>query len=130
LAQILRELHDPDVRFILGPAEGEQIGRKLAGEKVERPKDVVALAQVLAGASLYIGNDSGVSHLSGVLGTPTIALYKATDPEIWGVVGRKVINLQSNDEIVALAKIKKDGLVKSLFCDTGSLTHHPEYDAP
>jgi ADP-heptose:LPS heptosyltransferase len=107
LAGILRQSNNPDVRFILGPAEDEQMVQRLVGEKVERPKDVDALAQVLASASLYIGNDSGVSHLSGVLGTPTIALYKRTDPEIWGVVGRRVVNLQSQDENVALAKIKK-----------------------
>lgn len=107
LAQILRESNYPDVRFILGPAEDEQMVRRLAGEKVGRPKDVVALAQVLAGASLYIGNDSGASHLSGILGTPTIALYKRTDPKVWGVVGRRVVNLQSKDENTALAKIKK-----------------------
>ena len=106
-ARILRALHYLDVRFILGPAEDEQMVRRLPGEKIERPKDVVALAHVLAGASLYIGNDSGVSHLAGILGTPTIALYKTTDPAVWGVVGPRVIHLQCKDEHTALAKIKK-----------------------
>jgi ADP-heptose:LPS heptosyltransferase len=118
LAGILRQSNYPDVRFILGPVEGEQIVQRLVGERIDRPKDVVALAQVLAGASLYIGNDSGVSHLSGILGTQTITLYKTTDPKVWGVVGRGVINLQSQDENAVLAKIKKDGLTKWTFYET------------
>ncbi len=107
LAEMLRHSNYADVRFILGPAEDEQMVQGLAREKIHRPKDVEALAQELACASLYIGNDSGVSHLSGVLGTPTIALYKKTDPEVWGVLGRRVINIQSSDEDLSLRKIQE-----------------------
>ena len=107
LAEFLRQVYFADVRFILGPAEDEQIAHGLIREKIHRPKDVEALAQVLARASLYIGNDSGVSHLSGALGTPTIVLFKTTDPEVWGVLGRRVINIQSGNRDSALGKIQE-----------------------
>jgi ADP-heptose:LPS heptosyltransferase len=107
LAEMLRQSNYADVRFILGPAEDEQMIQGLVREKIHRPKDVEALAQMLACASLYIGNDSGVSHLSGVLGTPTIVLFKTTDPEVWGVLGRRVMNIQSSNEDSALEKIQE-----------------------
>jgi ADP-heptose:LPS heptosyltransferase len=37
----------------------------------------------------YIGNDSGITHLAGYLGVPTIALFGPTNPRIWGPIGRR-----------------------------------------
>jgi len=107
LADELRKRGFPEVRFILGPAEERQLIHYLAGEKIEQPSDVEALARLQAGASLYIGNDSGVSHLSGVLGTPTIALYKVTDPQVWGVLGRTVTHLKARNEDLAWDGIRE-----------------------
>ena len=67
----------------------------------------MALADLLSRASLYIGNDSGVSHLAGFTGTPTIALYKTTDPKIWGVLGKKVTHIPADDEKSALRMIQE-----------------------
>ena len=83
-----------NVGFIFGPVEDEKMNREdFTGEWIERPNNVKALADLLSHASLYIGNDSGVSHLAGFVGTPTIALYKTTDPKIWGVLGKKVTHI-------------------------------------
>lgn len=105
VAHHLRQKGHIDVRFIVGPAEGEDLIRELKGEWIERPGGANALASFLAAASLYLGNDSGVSHLSGVLGIPTIALYKTTDPKVWGVLGRRVRNLQAGDADTALRMV-------------------------
>jgi len=98
----LRHRGYTDVRFIMGPAEGEDLIRELQVERIERPGGANALASFLGAAFLYLGNDSGVSHLSGALGIPTIALYKTTDPKVWGVLGRRVRNLQAGDADTAL----------------------------
>jgi ADP-heptose:LPS heptosyltransferase len=108
LADELKRLGYPKVGFIFGPVEEEKMNAEdFAGEWIERPKDVEALAGLLSGASLYIGNDSGVSHLSGFVGTATIALYKTTDPNIWGVLGKKVAHISAAKEKSALRKILK-----------------------
>lgn len=49
-----------------------------------------ALAVVLSRASLYVGNDSGVTHLAAALGVPTIALFGPTEPRNWAPVGPRV----------------------------------------
>ena len=47
-------------------------------------------AAVLARAALYVGNDSGMTHLAALLGVPTVALFGATDPRVWSPRGRRV----------------------------------------
>ena len=49
-----------------------------------------ALAQELASANHYIGNDSGITHLAATLGLRTVALFKNTDPGIWAPLGEHV----------------------------------------
>lgn len=108
LANVLRQSGYPKVSFVFGPVEEERMNKEdFTGECIERPKDVMALADLLSRASLYIGNDSGVSHLAGFVGTPTIALYKATDPKIWGVLGKHVTHIPVDEEKSALRKIKE-----------------------
>ncbi len=108
LADELRRLGYTETGFIFGPVEDEKINvEDFAGEWIERPKNVEALADLLSGASLYIGNDSGVSHLSGFVGTPTIALYKTTDSKKWGVLGKKVVHISDTNEKSAMRKIQE-----------------------
>ncbi len=108
LTDLLKRTCFRKVSYIFGPVENEKMNKEVFdGEWIERPKDVEALSKLLSGATLYIGNDSGVSHLSGFLGTPTIALYKTTDPKIWGVLGKKVLHISVSDEALILCKIRE-----------------------
>lgn len=54
------------------------------------------LAGWLAGARLYIGNDSGITHLAAAAGVPTLAIFGATSPWTWTPRGRNVTVLYSN----------------------------------
>lgn len=42
------------------------------------------LATLLAGARVYVGPDTSVTHLAAAAGCPTVALYGPTDPCLWG----------------------------------------------
>jgi ADP-heptose:LPS heptosyltransferase len=42
-----------------------------------------ALGALLADAGLFVGNDSGVSHLAAAWGAPTVALFGPTDARVW-----------------------------------------------
>lgn len=48
------------------------------------------LACWLARAQLYIGNDSGVTHLAAAVGTPVIVFFGPTDPDVWAPRGDRV----------------------------------------
>lgn len=48
------------------------------------------LAAVLKRCDLFIGNDSGITHLAAALGIHTIALFGPTDPRVWGPRGESV----------------------------------------
>ena len=48
------------------------------------------LACWLARARLYIGNDSGITHLAAAVGTPVLALFGPTDPATWAPRGPNV----------------------------------------
>ena len=45
----------------------------------------------LAQARVYIGNDSGISHLAAAVGTPTIVLFGPTNPAVWAPPGSRVL---------------------------------------
>ena len=55
-----------------------------------REDDLGKLAHWLAQAKLYIGNDSGITHLAAAVGTPTIAIFQASNPKIWAPRGPHV----------------------------------------
>jgi ADP-heptose:LPS heptosyltransferase len=42
------------------------------------------LAAIFEQCAVYVGNDSGVTHLAASVGTPTLALFGPTDARIWG----------------------------------------------
>ncbi len=48
------------------------------------------LASWMSGARLYIGNDSGITHLAAAIGVPVIALFGPTAPEHWAPRGSNV----------------------------------------
>jgi heptosyltransferase III len=51
--------------------------------KVVRGLKLVELAAVLERCAMFLGNDSGVTHLAAAVGTPTVAMFGAASPPIW-----------------------------------------------
>jgi ADP-heptose:LPS heptosyltransferase len=79
---------------IEGPADREAV-RNLLGEipspiTVLRTLDLRTLAGVLSHTKLYVGHDSGVTHLAALLGIQTVAIFGPTDPERWAPLGSHV----------------------------------------
>lgn len=55
-----------------------------------RFEDLYELACWLATARIYIGNDSGPTHLAAAVGTPVVALFGPSDPAVWAPRGPHV----------------------------------------
>jgi ADP-heptose:LPS heptosyltransferase len=66
--------------FIAGPGESLHPFaqyRCFAGAPLE------AIKSLLAGASLFVGNDSGPAHMAAAFGLPVVVLFGSSDPGIW-----------------------------------------------
>lgn len=61
------------------------------------------LACWLKGAKIYIGNDSGISHLAAAVGTPVAVWFGPTDPSVWAPRGPQV-EVVLNGDVNAMEK--------------------------
>ena len=83
------------VVFMLGPVEMEKFGSERL-KKIEKcfkcliELDLTQVLQVLSCSDVYIGNDSGVSHLAGALGVHSVVIYGVTEPSLYRPIGPKV----------------------------------------
>jgi len=45
---------------------------------------LAAIKQLIGAAPVFVGNDSGPAHIAVAFGVPVVAIFGASDPEIWG----------------------------------------------
>ncbi len=98
LAGGLREEMGLDVLITwFGPAERELAGR-IAAPGAARPApetDLQELAELLRRAALYVGSDTGPTHIAAAAGAPTVALFGAADPQRNRPLGERVETLDA-----------------------------------
>jgi ADP-heptose:LPS heptosyltransferase len=96
-AELAGQLGPGPFLLVEGPAEaGAGLGLGEAPPFVRASQlPLRTLGAVLARAGLFVGNDSGVSHLAAAWGAPTLALFGPTDPGTWSPVGRQVVVARS-----------------------------------
>jgi ADP-heptose:LPS heptosyltransferase len=82
------------VLWVRGPAEGDFPAAASGFEVFDRPP-LGALSAALACSGLFVGNDSGVSHLAAAVGAPTVALFGPTSDVVWRPDGPKVVTVRS-----------------------------------
>ena len=69
-----------------GPGEESFAGQaagKIDGAAIMLGLTIPELAELIRGARLYVGNDSGPMHLAAAVGTPTIAVWGSSDSRRW-----------------------------------------------
>jgi heptosyltransferase III len=99
LAELLHR-HLP-VKWILEPGAP----RIEAGDTEPPTEDLYRLACRLACARLYIGNDSGITHLAAAAGTRVLALFGPTDAARWAPRGENVEVLRSPEGSASMESI-------------------------
>ena len=99
IAERLAALPNTRVLLMRGPAEEglDAIHKPRPGIILVDSPSLPALATILLHCALYIGNDSGITHLAAALGRPTVALFGPTDAAIWGPRGAHVRIVRSAD---------------------------------
>ncbi len=80
--------------WIRGPAEAHFPGGASGFEVIEHPS-LEVLSATLASARLFIGNDSGISHLAAAVGAPTIVIFGPTSDSVWRPDGPRVQTIRS-----------------------------------
>jgi ADP-heptose:LPS heptosyltransferase len=78
------------VHWLRGPEEELDGALRIA--------DLYELATWLRQARIFVGNDSGMSHLAAAVGTPVVVFFRVTDPRVWAPRGISVndIDFSSN----------------------------------
>ncbi len=93
LAGILQQLEQREMSPVLleGPADHDAVegALRLLSKKppVLRELDLILLAGILGHAELYLGHDSGLTHLAALLGVRTVAVFGPTDHHRWAPYG-------------------------------------------
>jgi ADP-heptose:LPS heptosyltransferase len=77
---------------LVGPVEEERGGFDLLRHRSILTKQLTLsqVAALLARSDLYLGNDSGISHLAAALGVRTVTLFGPSDARQWAPCGDKV----------------------------------------
>jgi predicted lipopolysaccharide heptosyltransferase III len=99
-AQVAQALQSEGFVIALTAGPGEDsvvvdVARNLPGAVILLGLTIAELAELIRGAKLYVGNDSGPMHLAAAVGTPTVAVWGSSDSRAWrpwGVASRVVQN--------------------------------------
>ena len=83
--------------------------------------DLGELGRFVAGSSLYIGNDSGITHLAAACGANVLALFGASDAKVWAPRGQRVRVLDMGD----LDRLSPEQVLDAALAQTGFLQDQP-----
>jgi heptosyltransferase-3 len=97
--ELARRLEMP-VRWCAGPEE--QL------ENAVRMDNLYELACWLRTARLYIGNDSGITHLAAAAGVSVVAIFGPTDPAVWAPRGERVRVISGNLGDISVDQVLED----------------------
>jgi ADP-heptose:LPS heptosyltransferase len=95
LARWWRKEKKQEVLILLGPAEEAEVEQWQQVGVVESRLSLLQAASLLSRSSLYLGNDSGVSHLAGAVGARGVVLFGPTRPQQWRPLGGALSVIQN-----------------------------------
>jgi ADP-heptose:LPS heptosyltransferase len=96
IAHWWRERVGGSVITILGPVEDERGGYESLCHRGLAIRGITLgrLAATIVRCSLYVGNDSGISHIAAALGVPTAAVFGPSSVNKWAPRGKTVLVLR------------------------------------
>lgn len=125
LANWLRVARELPVRpvFILGEAEiprWDAASEATADLATLRNRNLEELIAELSGCRLFLGHDSGISHLAAGCGTRCVLLFGPTDPAIWAPPSPQVRVLQTDADLSSINPESVLAAAQSHFADQRS----------
>jgi len=109
LTERLNDLFD-DFLLVGGEADHELVGKfcprsRVRGLRTLLDANLSRLAEGLSECGLFVGHDTGVTHLAAAVGTSTVALFGATDPDVWAPLGDHVRVMRSADHLMESIRV-------------------------
>jgi heptosyltransferase-2 len=91
------------VWFVGGPNE-HRLVREIVSGAVSSARDLTGTdlrdaVLALAGATVAVTNDSGLSHVSAAIGTPTISIFGPTNPQLWGPLNPLAATIETTTSV-------------------------------
>lgn len=109
---LVRELSDTRLVVIAGEAEEKNADALRSALSdlnvlwmVREPLPVVAA--VLTQCDLFLGHDSGISHLAGAAGARCLLLFGPTEPSLWAPLNPKVTVLRAPEKTMSALALDK-----------------------
>ena len=89
-------------------ARSARLAAGISGVVAPPRQSIPALAALIKHAELVVGVDTGFTHLAAAIGTPTIAVFTATDAAVHGVsrVGAHAIDIGGDGTMASLQAVQ------------------------
>jgi lipopolysaccharide heptosyltransferase II len=105
LGDLISKTHNSEILIVWGPGE-EKMAAEIQGLMSAKailipPSNLKQLAAILKRCNLVVTNDSGPMHIAAAVGTPVVAIFGPTNPELQGPVGVPSEIVQ-NEKLVCL----------------------------
>jgi ADP-heptose:LPS heptosyltransferase len=81
--EVARQIEASGLEPVFIGAAGDDL-RPFAHYRVVQGAPIDQIKTLLAGASLFVGNDSGPAHMAAAFGLASVVIFGASDPAIWG----------------------------------------------
>lgn len=130
VARWWRGQRNGQVLVLLGPAEAHEAQQWQQIGKVATDLSLLLVAALLSQADVYLGNDSGVSHLAGAVGARGVVLFGPTLPQCWRPLGGALTVLRNityrhrvPDTIgISLSEISAEEVISALLRQIGDVS--------
>ena len=82
VAAEIRRVHGLEAVFVAGPGDTVPEER-LPGFEIRDGLSLAGLKSLLAGARIFVGNDSGPAHVAAAFGVPCVVIFGSSDSAVW-----------------------------------------------
>jgi ADP-heptose:LPS heptosyltransferase len=112
VAEYLRDKSGLEPVFLAGPSDDSSPFKKF---RIYQDVPLAQVKDLVAGAQLFIGNDSGPAHIAAAFGVPVVVLFGPSDPVTWApwkteakvLAGAESIEKITIEEVIAAAEALK-----------------------
>ena len=117
LIPLLLEQGNVKLMLVGGEAESERVKR--LGSKFSSPRlrlllnePLTRVARELTGCKIFVGHDSGITHLAAALGVRCIVIWAKSNDRVWKAIGERVHILKGENNVTMIEPCRVFEVVK------------------